>query len=54
MKSIGLSDEVYLNLLDAKHKFESKEGRFISYDGVIKRLIENKNGNKGKHGKQYD
>jgi predicted CopG family antitoxin len=39
MKSIGISDDVYLELLEVKHEFEKKEGRVISYDEVIKKLI---------------
>ena len=48
MKSIGLSDEVYGQLLTTKHKYEQKEGRVISYDEVVKRLIITDNG-KTKH-----
>lgn len=43
MKSIGLSDDVYLDLLSVKHEYEKKEGRVISYDEIIKKLIENNN-----------
>lgn len=39
MKSIGLSDEVYTDLLNVKHQYESKEGRVLSYDEIVKRLI---------------
>jgi len=43
-KTIGISDEVYLELLQAKHDFEKKEGRVISYDEIIKKLIDKNNG----------
>ena len=46
MKSIGLSDEVYEQLLHTKHVFEKQEGRVISFDDIIKKLI-NKNGGNG-------
>lgn len=45
MKSIGLSDGVYIELLDVKHSFEKQEGRVISYDEIIKKLIYKNNGN---------
>lgn len=47
MKSIGISDDVYLELLNEKHKFEKEEGRVISYDEIIEKLI-NKNNCKKK------
>jgi len=43
MKSIGLSDDVYIELLDVKHNFEKAEGRVISYDEIIKKLIARNN-----------
>lgn len=43
MKSIGLSDEVYIDLLNVKHGFEKQEGRVISYDEIIKKLIDKNN-----------
>ena len=46
MKSVGLSDEVYSQLLLTKHNFERQEGRVVSYDEVIRKLIFNNNGNK--------
>ena len=47
MKSIGLSDEVYEQLLHIKHMFEKEVGEVMSYDKVIRRLIgENGNGRK--------
>jgi len=49
MKSIGLSDDVYLELLNVKHDFEKQEGRVISYDEIIKKLID-KNNDGGAHG----
>lgn len=45
MKSIGLSDKSYIELLEIKHDFEKKEGRVISYDEIIKKLIDKNNGN---------
>lgn len=39
-RSIGLTPEVYLELLNTKHDFEKKEGKVLSYDEIIKRLIE--------------
>jgi len=39
VKSIGISDDVYLDLLHTKHEFEKREGRVISYDEIVKRLI---------------
>jgi len=39
MKSIGLSDEVYADLLKVKHQYETIEERVISYDDIIKKLI---------------
>jgi len=39
MKSIGLSDEVYIELLHVKHDFEKRENRVLSYDEIVKKLI---------------
>jgi len=39
LKSIGLSDDVYVELLHTKHEFEKREGGILSYDEIIKRLI---------------
>lgn len=50
MKSIGISDDVYLELLSVKHAFEKEEGRVISYDEIIKKLID-KNNNSGEDDK---
>ena len=44
MKSIGISDDVYLDLLQVKHNFEKQEGRVISYDEIIKKLIKRNGG----------
>ena len=44
MKSIGLSDEVYEQLLWVKHEYEKKDNRVISYDEIIFKLIQNLNG----------
>ena len=44
MKSVGLSDEVYEQLLWAKHVFEKEENRVISYDEIIFKLIRLING----------
>ena len=44
MKSIGLSINVYRELLQVKHDFEKQEGRVISYDEIIKKLIDKNNG----------
>lgn len=46
MRSIGLSNDVYLKLLDTKHDFEKREGRVISYDEIIEELIDKNNGKK--------
>jgi len=43
MKSIGISDDVYVDLLRVKHDFEKEAGEVLSYDKIIKKLIE-KNG----------
>lgn len=43
MKSIGLSDDVYIELLSVKHEFEKQEGRVIAYDEIIKKLIDKNN-----------
>jgi predicted CopG family antitoxin len=44
MKSIGLSDEVYQDLLRVKHLVEEKQHRVISYDEIIFMLIRKING----------
>ena len=44
MKSIGLSDEVYLELLHVKHEYEKQAGEVLSYDKIIKKLIDKNNG----------
>lgn len=44
MKSIGLSDEVYEQLLYVKHKFEKEVGEVMSYDKVIRKLIGEEHG----------
>lgn len=46
MKSIGISDEIYQRLLNAKHIFEKQEGRILSYDEIIKKLLNNNFGTK--------
>lgn len=53
-KTIGISDEVYIELLNAKHDFEKREGRVISYDEIIKKLIDNNNNNDGGEGGEKD
>lgn len=40
MKSVGLSDEVYDSLLEKKHEIERKEGKVLSYNTIIKRMLE--------------
>jgi len=40
MKSIGLSDEVYELLLRYKHTLERARGEVISYDRVIRYMLE--------------
>lgn len=50
LKSIGLSEDVYLNLLQTKHNFEKREGRVISYDEIIKKLIALNGNNQSKGG----
>jgi len=42
-KTIGISEEVYIELLKKKHDFEKQENRVISYDEIIKKLIKNEN-----------
>jgi len=44
MKSIGLSEGVYEQLLLIKHEMEREESRVISYDEVIFKLIHRRNG----------
>jgi len=39
MKSIGISENVYKELLQVKHLMEKQESRVISYDEVIFQLI---------------
>lgn len=39
MKSIGISENVYKELLLVKHLMEKQESRVISYDEVIFQLI---------------
>lgn len=39
MKSIGISEKVYQQLLWVKHEMEKKEKKVISYDKVILKLI---------------
>lgn len=44
MKLIGLSDEVYKQLLWVKHEYEKKDNKVLSYDKIIFKLIQNLNG----------
>jgi len=44
MKSIGIDDDVYDQLLSTKHKREQVEKRVISYSDIIKYLIGKDNG----------
>ena len=44
IKSIGLSMEVYRDLLEVKHQFERETGEIHSYDKVVKKLISKNNG----------
>jgi len=44
MKNIALSDDVYLELLHVKHRFEKEIGEVISYDKIVKKLIDLANG----------
>jgi len=44
MKSIGLSKAVYLKLQNVKHGFESEEGRSISFNDTVDKLIDKNNG----------
>jgi hypothetical protein len=50
MKSIGLSDEVYELLLHVKHTLERARGEVMSYDKVIRSLIEYNSGEDDKDG----
>lgn len=43
-KSIGLSPDTYEMLLHKKHDFEKDAGTFLSFDEVVKKLIELANG----------
>jgi len=40
MKSIGISDEVYEQLLNTKHMFEKQKGVVLSFDKIIDILID--------------
>ena len=50
MKSVGLSEEVYKQLLWVKHVMEKEEDRVISYDEVIFKLVRRYNNDMEKPG----
>ena len=50
MKTIGLSTQVYEQLLWAKHLMEKEEKKVMSFDEVIFKLIRFLNGEEGNVG----
>ena len=56
MKSIGISDEVYEQLLNTKHVFEKQKGVVLSFDKIIRMLIDGdvKDGKNDSFKKQED
>jgi len=53
MKSIGLSDEVYQQLIKIKHKYETKQKNILSFDKIIQILISGDNNERRKKDKGY-